>query len=100
MPSPPQQVSDGGAGKQARIVAPSVVGQPFTRSVCLGYAATFGFLGVVMLPLLPISIEAGVECTYPVPEVYSSGLLLSAGTYHCPSHGPTYYSPWTYLLFT
>jgi hypothetical protein len=32
-----------------------------------------------MLPLLPISIETGVECSYPVPEIYSTGLLMAAG---------------------
>lgn len=43
-------------------------------------SGAFAVLGMAMLPLLPISIETGVECSYPVPEIYSSGLLLAAGT--------------------
>lgn len=44
-----------------------------------GLAGSFAFLGAVMLPLLPISIETSVEATYPVNEIYSSGILLTAG---------------------
>merc|ERR550534_3396074 len=39
----------------------------------------FGVFGVFVLPLLPICIEIGVECTYPVPEEYSTGLLMASG---------------------
>merc|ERR1712150_20649 len=39
----------------------------------------FGLFGVLVLPLLPIVIEVGVECTYPVPEEYSTGLLMASG---------------------
>jgi len=42
-------------------------------------AISSGILGAAMLPLLPVSIENAVECTFPIPEVYSSGLLLGAG---------------------
>ena len=42
-------------------------------------AICLGVLGAVMLPLLPASIENCVECTFPTPEIYSSGLLLAAG---------------------
>jgi hypothetical protein len=42
-------------------------------------AVSFAVFGAVMLPLLPVSIENSVECTYPIPEIYSSGLLLAAG---------------------
>jgi cyanate permease len=41
---------------------------------------SYALLGASMLPLLPITIETCAELTYPVPEVYSSGLLLTAGT--------------------
>ena len=39
----------------------------------------FGVLGAFMVPILPIALEVGVECTYPVPEEYSSGVLMLAG---------------------
>ncbi len=44
-------------------------------------AASFALLGFLMLPLLPVAIDNGVEITYPdgVPEFFSSGLLLCAG---------------------
>ena len=42
-------------------------------------ATTFALLGAVMLPILPTTLEAAVECTYPVPEEYSTGLIMSAG---------------------
>jgi hypothetical protein len=44
-----------------------------------GLAVTFAILGGTMLPILPTSLEAAVECTYPVPEEYSTGLLMSGG---------------------
>jgi len=40
---------------------------------------SFGVFGFFVLPLLPIVIEVGVECTYPVPEEYSTGLLMASG---------------------
>ena len=40
-------------------------------SVCL-----FGFFG---LALLPVGLELGVECTYPVAEATSAGLLWLVG---------------------
>ena len=42
-------------------------------------ASSFGVLGLVMMPLLPVSLETGVECTYPVPEESSSMMLMSVG---------------------
>lgn len=42
-------------------------------------AVCFGLLGVFMVPILPTALEVGVECTYPVPEEYSSGVLMLAG---------------------
>ena len=42
-------------------------------------ACAFGVLGFVMLPLLPVCMECAAECTYPVSEDASSGLLLGAG---------------------
>lgn len=43
--------------------------------VCLGSA----LLGATTTPLLPVSMETAVECTFPVPEEASGGLLLLAG---------------------
>ena len=42
-------------------------------------AVAFGVLGLVMLPLLPVCMECAAECTYPVSEDASSGLMLFAG---------------------
>jgi len=36
-------------------------------------------MGMFMVPILPTALEVGVECTYPVPEEYSSGFLMSVG---------------------
>ena len=40
---------------------------------------SFGLLGVFMIPMLPCMIENAVECTYPVTEEVSVGLLFAAG---------------------
>jgi hypothetical protein len=37
---------------------------------------SFGLLGLLCIPILPSSVEAAVETTYPVPEMYSSNVLL------------------------
>lgn len=42
-------------------------------------AIVFAILGTTMLPILPTTLEAAVECTYPVPEEYSTGLIMSMG---------------------
>ena len=42
-------------------------------------ALTFAIMGGTMLPILPTAMEAAVECTHPVPEEYSTGLIMSAG---------------------
>jgi FLVCR family MFS transporter 7 len=44
-----------------------------------GLSVSFAVMGATMIPMLPTILEAAVECTYPVPEEYSSGLILSAG---------------------
>jgi FLVCR family MFS transporter 7 len=44
-----------------------------------GLSISFAIMGATMIPMLPTILEAAVECTYPVPEEYSSGLILSAG---------------------
>ena len=44
-----------------------------------GLSVSFAIMGATMIPMLPTILEAAVECTYPVPEEYSSGLILSAG---------------------
>lgn len=36
-------------------------------------------LGFCSIPLIPISCELSVECTYPIPEATSSGFLLTLG---------------------
>jgi MFS family permease len=41
-------------------------------------AVAFSVLGLVMLPLLPITMEAAAEATFPIPELVSSGLLLTS----------------------
>ena len=43
--------------------------------------ASCGVMGACLIPLLPISLENAAECTYPVPEEVSSGLLLIVGNY-------------------
>lgn len=44
-----------------------------------GLAIAFAACGATMLPLLPIAFETAVECTYPVSEDVSGGLLMSMG---------------------
>jgi len=39
-------------------------------------SAAFGILGFCMLGILPISMECAAECTYPIPENSSTGLLM------------------------
>eukprot|EP00977_Amphora_coffeiformis_P024035 scaffold14974_cov195-Amphora_coffeaeformis.AAC.42 len=36
-------------------------------------------VGMTMLPLLPLAMECACECTYPISEDLSSGILMSAG---------------------
>jgi hypothetical protein len=38
-----------------------------------------GLMGLFLLPLLPVSFECAVECTYPVRADWSTGLLLCVG---------------------
>ncbi|CAF3764307.1 unnamed protein product [Rotaria socialis] len=40
-------------------------------------AISCGFMGLFLLPLLPVVFEYAVECTYPVNATWSTGLLLS-----------------------
>mmetsp|Transcript_25737 Transcript_25737/g.33607 ORF Transcript_25737/g.33607 Transcript_25737/m.33607 type:complete len:261 (+) Transcript_25737:3-785(+) len=42
-------------------------------------AIIFGGMGATMLPLLPLSFECAIECSYPISEDLSSGVLMSAG---------------------
>ena len=42
-------------------------------------STSFGLLGFFMMPMLPVTLETAVECTYPVPEENSCGLLMTAG---------------------
>ncbi len=39
----------------------------------------FALLGLFMLPLLPVTLETAVECTYPAREELSAGLLMMFG---------------------
>mgnify|MGYP001051428054 FL=1 len=42
-------------------------------------AASAALLGFSMTPVLPISLELGVEITFPIGESISSGLLMASG---------------------
>ncbi|CAF2070859.1 unnamed protein product [Rotaria magnacalcarata] len=42
-------------------------------------AVSIGLMGFFLLPLLPVSFECAVECSYPVRAELSTGLLLCAG---------------------
>lgn len=42
-------------------------------------ALGFSIVGSIMTPLIPVSFESGAECTYPVSEEVSTGLLMSSG---------------------
>ena len=42
-------------------------------------AASIGLMGFFMLPLLPVSFECAVECTYPIRPEWSTGLLMCSG---------------------
>ena len=42
-------------------------------------AVSFAVMGFFMMPLLPITLETAVECTYPVPEETSAALLMLMG---------------------
>ena len=41
--------------------------------------ATCGLFGFFSFALMPVCLEVGVECTYPVAEATSAGLLWMAG---------------------
>jgi hypothetical protein len=43
--------------------------------------AASAILGAVIIPLLPVSLENAAECSFPVPEEVSSGLLIVVGNY-------------------
>lgn len=43
--------------------------------------ASFALTGLAMLPMLPISLQNAVECTYPIPEESSAAMLLLTGQY-------------------
>jgi len=42
-------------------------------------AISIGLIGFFLLPLLPVSFECAVECTYPIRAEWSTGLLLCVG---------------------
>jgi MFS family permease len=42
-------------------------------------AVAIGLLGFFLLPLLPVTFECAVECTYPIRAEWSTGLLNCAG---------------------
>jgi len=39
----------------------------------------FGMLGFFMIPMLPVMIENSIECSYPISEELSAGILFCAG---------------------
>eukprot|EP00299_Pterocystis_sp_00344_P000757 c10338_g1_i1.p1 GENE.c10338_g1_i1~~c10338_g1_i1.p1 ORF type:complete len:464 (+),score=78.44 c10338_g1_i1:53-1393(+) len=41
--------------------------------------AAFAILGLFMMPLVPVSFECAVECTYPIREDVSTGIMLCVG---------------------
>mmetsp|Transcript_3261 Transcript_3261/g.6189 ORF Transcript_3261/g.6189 Transcript_3261/m.6189 type:complete len:527 (-) Transcript_3261:39-1619(-) len=41
--------------------------------------SVFALLGLFMIPMLPVMIENSIECTYPVSEELSAGILFAAG---------------------
>jgi FLVCR family MFS transporter 7 len=41
--------------------------------------AAFGVLGLLLIPLLPVSLENAAECTFPVPADTSASFLLGIG---------------------
>jgi len=41
--------------------------------------AMFAVMGATIIPMLPVTFECAVECTYPISEDISSGVLMSAG---------------------
>jgi predicted MFS family arabinose efflux permease len=43
-------------------------------------AVSIGLMGFFLLPLLPVSFECAVECTYPIRAEWSTGLLMCAGS--------------------
>ncbi|CAF0913073.1 unnamed protein product [Adineta steineri] len=42
-------------------------------------AVSIGLLGFFLLPLLPVSFECAVECTYPIRAEWSTGFLMCLG---------------------
>ncbi len=40
---------------------------------------SIGLMGFFLLPLLPVSFECAVECTYPIRAEWSTGLLMCSG---------------------
>lgn len=40
---------------------------------------SIGLMGFFLLPLLPVSFECAVECTYPIRAEWSTGLLMCVG---------------------
>lgn len=42
-------------------------------------AVSIGLMGFFLLPLLPVSFECAVECTYPIRAEWSTGLSLCVG---------------------
>jgi hypothetical protein len=46
-----------------------------------GLSCAFSVLGLCILPMLPVVLENCAECTYPVPEEFSIGILFAGGAY-------------------
>ena len=44
-----------------------------------GLAVSFSFMGACVLPLLPATLENCAECTYPISEDISTGILFAGG---------------------
>ncbi|CAF1548078.1 unnamed protein product [Didymodactylos carnosus] len=42
-------------------------------------AVSFGLMGLFLLPLLPVVFECSIECTFPINEACSNGILMCSG---------------------
>eukprot|EP01084_Bolivina_argentea_P189172 325401_1 len=45
----------------------------------IGVLIIFGLFGFVALPIVPLTYECAAECTYPLNEEFTCGMLMSSG---------------------
>ena len=65
-------------------------GRDGTVGACYAFVVTMRVLGLFMLPMLPAVVENCAECTYPIPEELSTGLLFvgTARNFHSVADWP------------